>query len=149
MSKQQTEEKKAPVNPVVEDHVEESFRRILSLASDAPVPEDLLALYATYKRRVDICSAGKVTAKELVLLTILAGTDEGERGLGVAAGSKGHPAVEAVNEAFAVGARVVSKFKGKEVAGELVDVEGDVALVNVDNDSFKFRRLKLADTRPE
>lgn len=61
-----------PVEPVVLD----DLRRILGLEVDAPVPEKVLGMYRTYKKRVDMCSAGKIGPKELILLTVLAGCQD-------------------------------------------------------------------------
>jgi hypothetical protein len=46
----------------------DDFRRIMGLKPADPIPAGLVTMFNQYKRRVDICSAGTLTAKELILL---------------------------------------------------------------------------------
>jgi hypothetical protein len=57
--------------PAVDPNVLASFRRILELDPEALVPDELLALYRRYRRRVDLCAAGDVQTKELILLVTI------------------------------------------------------------------------------
>lgn len=134
MGKDRKAPQPAPSNAIPAS-VEDGFRRILELEPDAPLPDDVTSIYRQYKRSVDICSAGKVTAKEMILLCLLAGHQGSEEGFGLVP--------------LAEGDRVVGLFHGKEVRGVVLSVEGDKVRVDVDEDSLKYRELKLADTRLE
>lgn len=134
MDKDRKAPQPAPSNSIPES-VQDGFRRILELDAGVSLPDDVTSLYKQYKRSVDICSAGKVTAKEMILLCMLAGHQGSEEGFGLVP--------------LAEGDRVVGTFKGKKVSGVVLSVEGDKVRVDVDEDSLKYRELKLADTRLE
>jgi len=64
---------KAPVpapKAEIPEVVLNDFRRILGFAPGEKIPEALEEIYRRYAKRVDICSAGKITTKELILLTL-------------------------------------------------------------------------------
>jgi hypothetical protein len=57
----------------VDIEVQAEFRRVLCLPEDAVLPEKLLDAYAALKYMNDICGAGQVGAKELILLCVMTG----------------------------------------------------------------------------
>jgi len=67
-------ETKEPVVPKsdIPENVISDFRRILGLAPDAGLPANIESIYRRYAKMNDICSAGRISAKELVLLAMLA-----------------------------------------------------------------------------
>jgi hypothetical protein len=131
---QQPAAKEAPAIPVsspsVPLEVLNDFRRILGLMPDDAIPAALEQLYLRYAKMVDVCSAGKVTPKELILLAVMSSSS--------ASPAAGRPILNSM---------VSVPFGGKVVVGKLVGMEPDNAKVQFAGDTENFRRIKWADVK--
>jgi hypothetical protein len=134
---QQPATKEAPAavpvpQPTVPVDVLNDFRRILGLMPDDAIPAALEQLYLRYAKMVDVCSAGRITPKELILLAVLSSPVP-------AAPAAGRPAMNSTVSAL---------FGGKMTTGKLVGAEPENAKVQFAGDTENFRRIKWADVKP-
>lgn len=70
--------KAADMEPVPDDVVDD-FRRMLALEPSEPIPAKLCEAYQQYRYMKDVCSAGRVSASELILLVMLTGSQRARK----------------------------------------------------------------------
>jgi len=125
--------------------VAEDFRRILGLQADEQIPANLASMYCDYRYRKDVCSAGGVSASELILLTIIAGCDRKEP-------PKSVKPKEPKNDkrSLITGDRVKTLVDGQSAAGIFIEKCGGkktgMARVKIDGEKANFHEVLFSDT---
>jgi len=128
---------------------------------DADIPMDLQHKYAAFKYMADVCDAGEVSVKEMILLCVMTGHLPAKfRNGDVSAPTpvevqpepEPEPKPEIPREIdFENGDPVTTIWKGKERKGEFKGFdpnEQDLCHVKIEGDKLNYQKVLVADTKP-
>ena len=125
---------------MISEHEVQEFQKILGLKTTEPIPENIVNAYEAYDYAVSVCSAGTITAKEMILICMMNGHCHNRD-------SKKDEKLATTR--YFDGEKVTVKFQNETKGGVFMRyLKGDdtgKAHVKVDCDHAKYREIPLID----